>query len=56
MGARQVWAIIAGQYTQSWGLYGLSNWLPTYLGANSRKIKSVETTKDPRAPDHMYNK
>ena len=27
---KPVWAIIAAQYGQSWGLYGLLSWLPTY--------------------------
>lgn len=27
----QVWAILAAQFTQSVGMYGLLNWLPTYL-------------------------
>jgi len=28
---REVLAIVVAQYTQSWGLYGLLNWLPTYI-------------------------
>ncbi|EFJ49564.1 hypothetical protein VOLCADRAFT_59482 [Volvox carteri f. nagariensis] len=28
---REVWAICAAQYTQSWGMYGLLNWLPTFF-------------------------
>ena len=28
--APPVWAIIAGQYGQSWGMIGLLSWLPTY--------------------------
>jgi len=27
---KPVWAIIAAQYGQSWGLYGLLSWLPSY--------------------------
>lgn len=28
---REVWAICAAQYGQSWGMYGLLNWLPTFF-------------------------
>ena len=28
---RQVWAICLCQYCQSWGMYGLLNWLPTFF-------------------------
>jgi ACS family sodium-dependent inorganic phosphate cotransporter len=28
---REVQAIIVAQYTQSWGLYGIMNWLPSYI-------------------------
>ncbi|EKX38160.1 hypothetical protein GUITHDRAFT_158528 [Guillardia theta CCMP2712] len=28
---KEVWAIIVAQYTQSWGLYGVMNWLPAYI-------------------------
>ncbi|GLC40516.1 hypothetical protein PLESTB_000705400 [Pleodorina starrii] len=28
---REVWAICAAQYAQSWGMYGLLNWLPTFF-------------------------
>ncbi len=28
---KEVWAICAAQYTQSWGMYGLLNWLPTFF-------------------------
>ncbi|GIL53865.1 hypothetical protein Vafri_9379 [Volvox africanus] len=28
---REVWAICATQYAQSWGMYGLLNWLPTFF-------------------------
>lgn len=27
----QVWAICIAQYTGSWGMYGLLNWLPTFF-------------------------
>ena len=30
LSARPVWAIIAAQYGQSWGMIGLLSWLPTY--------------------------
>lgn len=26
-----MWAILAAQYTQSWGLYGILGWLPTLI-------------------------
>jgi MFS transporter, ACS family, solute carrier family 17 (sodium-dependent inorganic phosphate cotransporter), other len=28
---KEVWAICAAQYCQSWGAYALLNWLPTYF-------------------------
>lgn len=28
---REVWAICAAQYCQSWGMYALLNWLPTFF-------------------------
>ncbi|GIL86331.1 hypothetical protein Vretimale_13699 [Volvox reticuliferus] len=28
---REVWAICVTQYAQSWGMYGLLNWLPTFF-------------------------
>ena len=28
---REVLAIVVAQYTQSWGLYGVMNWLPSYI-------------------------
>ncbi|KAG2453915.1 hypothetical protein HYH02_002118 [Chlamydomonas schloesseri] len=28
---REVWAICGAQYAQSWGMYGLLNWLPTFF-------------------------
>ena len=28
---KEVLAIVVAQYTQSWGLYGLLNWLPSYI-------------------------
>ncbi|KXZ55720.1 hypothetical protein GPECTOR_2g1270 [Gonium pectorale] len=28
---REVWAICVAQYAQSWGMYGLLNWLPTFF-------------------------
>ncbi|KAG2491886.1 hypothetical protein HYH03_009838 [Edaphochlamys debaryana] len=28
---KEVWAICAAQYAQSWGMYGLLNWLPTFF-------------------------
>eukprot|EP00922_Rhytidocystis_sp_ex-Travisia-forbesii_P057592 GHVS01085261.1.p1 GENE.GHVS01085261.1~~GHVS01085261.1.p1 ORF type:complete len:545 (-),score=42.94 GHVS01085261.1:168-1781(-) len=28
---REVWAIIVGQYCNSWGLYGMINWLPSFI-------------------------
>jgi ACS family sodium-dependent inorganic phosphate cotransporter len=31
MQRREVWAICIAQYTQSWGFYGLLNWLPTFF-------------------------
>lgn len=31
MKRREVWAICAAQYCQSWGMYGLINWLPTFF-------------------------
>ncbi len=31
MRRREVWAICAAQYCQSWGMYGLLNWLPTFF-------------------------
>ncbi|GFH07027.1 MFS domain-containing protein, partial [Haematococcus lacustris] len=30
-GVREVWAICVAQYCQSWGMYGLLNWLPTFF-------------------------
>jgi len=31
MKRREVWAICVAQYTGSWGMYGLLNWLPTFF-------------------------
>ncbi|KAJ9521589.1 hypothetical protein QJQ45_008921 [Haematococcus lacustris] len=31
MQRREVWAICVAQYCQSWGMYGLLNWLPTFF-------------------------
>lgn len=31
MRRKEVWAICAAQYCQSWGMYGLLNWLPTFF-------------------------
>ncbi|GFH19887.1 MFS domain-containing protein, partial [Haematococcus lacustris] len=31
MRRREVWAICVAQYCQSWGMYGLLNWLPTFF-------------------------
>lgn len=31
MRRKEVWAICAAQYTGSWGMYGLLNWLPTFF-------------------------
>ena len=35
---KEVWAICAAQYCQSWGMYALLNWLPTFFSEQVRPL------------------
>lgn len=35
---KEVWAICAAQYCNSWGAYALLNWLPTYFSEQVRHL------------------
>ena len=38
---KEVWAICAAQYCQSWGMYALLNWLPTFFSEQVRRCSSI---------------
>jgi MFS transporter, ACS family, solute carrier family 17 (sodium-dependent inorganic phosphate cotransporter), other len=41
---KEVWAICIAQYCQSWGMYALLNWLPTFFNEQVRWRSLVQAT------------
>ena len=50
---KEVWAICAAQYCQSWGMYALLNWLPTFFSEQVRSALDVLHELDSHA-DHAH--